>query len=217
MRLLPLVVLLISCVTQAAVADTGPKRAACPGVYDDWSDVCFKAKGSATFVKPRHRKHLSYGRDGHASVMTRSSGLVAINRQGKVVMTHIAFAGDFDFRDAQAGVSRYAAGTDRNKLKCGYFQVKTYKVVIPAVYDHCSAFHDGRARVCVGCTIDCGDDDDCHVEEYVGGEGLILNLTGKVLERRALPALPTCPLSPAPEAVAKPCRPNPNASLLTPQ
>lgn len=185
-------VLAASLLTTAA-ASAAPARVSCPDDGDAWADACFESFLGGQRVKPRHLKKITFDRDGHATLMTQSDGLVAVNRRGRVILTHIAFAGDFDFHDAEAGINRYAVRGPGGKTTCGYFQMRGFRVVIPATYDECRAFRDGSAEVCIGCTTDCGDDPDCHVIEFVGGEGLVLDAGNRILERYALPALPTCP------------------------
>ncbi|AVR98058.1 WG repeat-containing protein [Pseudoduganella armeniaca] len=138
-------------------------------------------------VKPQYLGRLKWNRAGYALVSRADAfDLMAVNRQGKVVVPGIYHTGDFDYPDAERGVGRFATPDG----KCGYFQARGFQVVVPARYDVCQAFHDGRAIACTGCTRYC-EDEDCHIDRLVGGDGVALALDGTVRERFTLPTLDT--------------------------
>jgi hypothetical protein len=183
MRLLLLVISLF-CAGAAPAAATVP----CPAGGESWSSRCFDVAGDARRVKPRYLKRLTWNRHGIALVSSSDTfELLAVNRQGEVMVPNIRRTGDFDYPDAEGGVGRFATP---DHGKCGYFQAPRFSIVVPARYDHCTAFRDGEAMACTGCTRYC-EDEDCHVDHLVGGEAVELALDGSVRRRYALPTLDT--------------------------
>lgn len=159
----------------------------CPTGGDGWPDACFTEQNGVRHVKPQYLKRLKWDRHGHALVSRADAfELLAVNRQGKVVVPGIYHTGDFDYPDAERGVGRFATPDG----KCGYFQAKQFTIVVPARYDVCQAFHDGKAVACTDCTRYC-EDEDCHLDRLVGGSAVELALGGTVRRTYALPTLDT--------------------------
>lgn len=171
------------CSAGAAVGAT-----ACPAGGEFWSSRCFDTAGDTRRVKPRYLNRLTWNRHGIALVSTDATfELLAVNRKGEVVVPNIRHTGDFDYPDAEGGVGRF--GTPDHG-KCGYFQAPQFTIVVPARYDHCTAFHDGEALACTGCTEYC-DDEDCHMHRWIGGEGVVLDPAGAVRGTFKPPTLET--------------------------
>jgi hypothetical protein len=177
------------CAALAAVLLSGPAAAAnaCPKGGDGWSAACFTEQAGVRHVKRQYLGRLKWNRAGYALVSRADAfELMAVDRQGKVVLPGIYHTGDFDYPDAERGGGRFATPDG----KCGYFQARGFQVVVPARYDVCQAFHDGRAIACTGCTRYC-DDEDCHLDHLVDGRADALGLDGTVHDSYTLPTLDT--------------------------
>jgi hypothetical protein len=100
--------------------------------------------------------------------------------------------GDFDYPQPPGGLGRYDApvtrGKDGARSQCGYFDVRTLRVAIPATYDQCLAFEQGVAKVCHGCVRYCTMR-ECQNSILIGGKGLSIDRNGHVLRQSALPTL----------------------------
>lgn len=178
------------CAIAAAAGMASPASAppaSCAKGGDAWEPTCFTEHAGQRYVKRQYLGRLKWDRHGHALV-SRSDAfdLMAVNRQGKVVVPGIYHAGDFDYPDAERGVGRFATPAG----KCGYFQASRFTIVVPARYDVCRAFHDGAATACTDCTRYC-DDEDCHVDRLVGGSADELALDGTIRRSYTLPTLDT--------------------------
>ena len=195
---------LVSLWCGTAVAAAAPS---CPAGGEGWSTRCFSLDGESRKVQPRYLKRLRWNRYGIALVSLHDRfELLAVNRQGEVVVPNIRHTGDFDYPDAEGNVGRF--GTP-DHTKCGYFQAPRFTIVVPARYDHCTAFHDGEALACTGCTEYC-DDEDCHMHHWIGGEGVVLDPAGAVRGTFQPPTLETvCGKSGQPTIT-----PRPGTSLL---
>lgn len=159
----------------------------CPKGGGGWAAACFTEQAGVRYVKRQYLGRLKWNRQGYALVSRADAfDLMAVNRQGKVVVPGIYHTGDFDYPDAEAGVGRF--GTPDGK--CGYFQASGFQIVIPPRYDVCRAFHDGLAVACSGCTRYC-DDEDCHLDHLVDGRADKLGLDGTVHASYTLPTLDT--------------------------
>ncbi|WEF33308.1 WG repeat-containing protein [Pseudoduganella chitinolytica] len=175
--------------TCAAILLGGPAAGAdiCPQDGDGWPAACFTEQDGVRHVKRQYLGRLKWDRLGYALVSRADAfELMAVNRQGKVVVPGIYHTGDFDYPDAERGVGRFATPDG----KCGYFQANRFTIVVPARYDVCQAFHDGKAVACTDCTRYC-DDEDCHLDRLVGGSADELKLDGTKRRTYALPTLDT--------------------------
>ncbi|SEN54685.1 hypothetical protein SAMN05428959_102337 [Duganella sp. CF517] len=160
---------------------------------DEWSARCFIEKGGERKVKPRYLKRIEANGYGMAViVIEQPREMVAVNRQGIVVVPNIRHTGDFDYPTAERGIGRFAidvAGDGRRPvLQCGYFKAEQFRIVVPAQYDHCAPFRQGEAQACRECVSYCTDE-DCHDRVYVGGEGAALAPNGEILRTYTLPGL----------------------------
>ncbi|KRC03749.1 MULTISPECIES: hypothetical protein [unclassified Duganella] len=141
-----------------------------------WSQSCFETKGEVRQVKAEYRNRIVPNKFGFETIgLSESLELVAVNREGVVVVPGIVHAGDFDYPTAEHGVGRFRSGN-----KCGYFQSDTFKILGPPIYDACCPFHQGQAFVCSDCVSYCVGP-DCMNEQLVGGKGYKLNAKGKVI------------------------------------
>lgn len=141
-----------------------------------WSQSCFETKGEVRQVKAEYRNRIVPNKFGFETIaLSESLELVAVNREGVVVVPGIAHTGDFDYPTAERGVGRFNSGG-----KCGYFQSDTFKILAPPIYDACRPFHQGRAFVCSDCLSYCIGP-ECMNEQLVGGKGYKLNVKGKVI------------------------------------
>ena len=186
--------LLLLCANAVLAAPNDP----CPANQPerDWSTACFDTIGAERRVKPQYVRNIRVKKNGIATIrLDETLELLAVDRRGVVVIPGIYFTGDFDYPAAPGNVGRsgYTRRDAQGKYlssTCGYFNTVTFKVLIPAVYDDCIAFHDNVARVCTGCVRYCTDE-DCHMPVQVGGVALTLNRRNKVLARSALGPLDT--------------------------
>ena len=141
-----------------------------------WSRTCFETVGETRQVKAEYRDRIALKASGFETILVAEPiELVAVDRDGIVVVPGIAHTGDFDYPTADRGVGRFYSGD-----KCGYFQSKSFKIVIPATYDACFPFRDGTALVCRDCVSYCIEP-ECMNEKFVGGKGYRLNLRGNVV------------------------------------
>jgi len=163
-----------------------PAAAPCPDTRlgRDWSPKCFETVGSRRQVKQAYRSKLRFDRHGFVTVRIGDPlELVAVNRQGAVVIPGIYFWGDFDYPNAYGGISRFSVPSGAHARKCGYFQDTSFAVIVPPIYDNCSSFQDGEATVCNGCTKVCTDE-DCHDSRFLGGDSLVtLDAKGRTIRK----------------------------------
>lgn len=160
----------------------------------DWPDACFVAGQSGERqVRPQYVKNIKLNRQGVALIMIeRPRELVAVNAAGKVVIPGIRHVGDFDYSTAPENLGRYDVpvnrGRDRGKQKCGYFDSRNFKIVVPAVYDYCEHFDEGTAKVCTDCVEYCTVS-ECQNSIAVGGKAMLIDTRGKPVRQVRQPAL----------------------------
>jgi hypothetical protein len=143
-----------------------------------WPAACFTTEGEVRRIKSPYLKRLELGKSGFDVISVEETHeWLAVDRKGVVVIPGIYWTGDFDYPDAEGGVGRFESNG-----KCGYFKAPAFKVVVPAAYDFCEAFHEGEAGVCTDCRRYCLDQ-DCHLSTFVGGKGYVFNLKGCLLRR----------------------------------
>jgi hypothetical protein len=155
----------------------------------DWDAACFAGSGQQRQVKPAHLAKIVFDHSGHAVIrIAETFEMVAVDRRGRVVVPGIYYATDFDYPKPRGHLARFVDGG-----KCGYFDVRDFKVAIPAIYDNCMSFMDESANVCRDCTAYCTDA-DCHDSLFVGGKGLQLDRRNRVLRQFDLPTIAqACP------------------------
>lgn len=173
--------------TGAIAADPCP--AGSPGT--EWASTCFETDHTGRRVKSPYLKRLRFDRHGYATVMiSEPRELVAVNRRGKVVVPGIVHTGDDDFPHAYGGIARFTIASHvpgaTVRSRCGYFDSRSFRIVVPAEYDHCQAFADDEAIACKECESYCTGP-ECQDRLLIGGTGFILGLDGKVRGRRKLP------------------------------
>lgn len=171
----------------ATAADACPEK----GANAEWAAGCFKTDKGSRRLKPQHLKHLRFDSRGHATlVISEPRELVAVNRQGKVVVPGIRHTGDFDFRDAEGGIARFetspTAPGSKARPQCGYFDSRSFRIVIPAEYAQCTPFANGEAIVCKDCASVCVEP-ECQDSILVDGDGVALGPDGNVRRRFRLP------------------------------
>lgn len=159
----------------------------------EWSSACFTGTGPARRVKSEHVKKIIANRAGYATIIIDSPHeLVAVDRSGLVRIPNIYHTGDFDFPDANEGLGRFEVITNNDKgerlSKCGYFDGRSFKIIIPATYDQCLAFAQGTAKVCKDCAKICTEP-ECQNSILVGGQGFSVDSKNRILRQFALPAL----------------------------
>lgn len=166
----------------------------------EWSAHCFEGEGDTRRVKAQFIKRLRVNHDGMATVLiAEPRELVAVNREGKVVIPGIRHSGDFDYPNAQLGIGRFYANS-RNPYgkpvqRCGYFQSNGLQIIVSAQFDHCQPFKEEQALACTGCVSYCTET-DCQNSVYVGGQGVVLGSDGKLRSSFPLPTLETVCASP---------------------
>jgi hypothetical protein len=169
----------------------------CPptGMNTEWQAQCFDGSGETRRVKPEFIKNLRPNQNGVVMILiAEPRELVAVNRDGKVIIPGIRHTGDFDYPNAPLGISRfYTRVTDRSGKpaeKCGYFQVERFQVIVPASFDNCQPFKEEQTLACSGCTSYCTET-DCQNSVFVGGWGVRLGRDGKTSSASPLPTLET--------------------------
>ncbi|GAB3384245.1 WG repeat-containing protein [Massilia agri] len=183
------------CILFAAMLLNVPAMAAdaCPekGADGEWAASCFNTDKSGRRLKPQHHKHLRFDSSGHATlVISEPRELVAVNRQGKVVVPGIRHTGDFDFPDAEGGIARFetipTTPGSKARPQCGYFDSRSFRIVIPAEYAQCRPFANGEAIACKDCASVCTEP-ECQNSILVDGDGVALGPDGTVRRRFRLP------------------------------
>lgn len=181
---------LFACASLAGAADLCPPT----NKSNEWSAQCFEGQGEARRVKPEFVKRIKPNRYGVATIVVEPLELVAVDRTGKILVAGIWNTGDFDYPNAYKGIGRfYPNGSTWERKpdqKCGYFESKRFRIVVPAQYDHCGAFHGGEAVACTDCERYCTDE-DCHDAVYIGGQGVVLGTDGRVRRTFTPPSLKT--------------------------
>lgn len=212
-----LLVILFACIAFASTfAQAMPAQDLCPYASKtrEWDASCFELTKTERTVKKQHRNKLVFDRKGFATlIITSPPELIAINRRGLVVELKEAHLSKFEFEPGDEGhLARFAYPTGQvhkaKKFRCGYYRVGQFQVLVPPVYDQCDSFNKGTALVCLGCRSHC-DSGDCHVPDFVGGEGLVINENNEILRRFALPSIPLCSGDKDKASEEKPCRPRP--------
>ncbi|MGW8393519.1 hypothetical protein [Pseudoduganella sp. HUAS MS19] len=158
----------------------------CPA-RDGWSASCFTERAGVRQLKPQYLRKLSFKKSGKAVIVIDGwpNEVVALDRRGRVVVPGIYHTSDYDYPYAPRGVARFADQSG----KCGYFQSNTFEILVPAVYDHCIAYHDGdEANACIDCEMYCTHP-DCYSLLLVGGTGFDLDAEGRVTQQYPLPDL----------------------------
>lgn len=167
-------------------AHAAEAEAECPAQKEGvaWSRDCFDTVGQTRQVKPEFRDRITVNAKGFETILVAEPlELVAVDREGRVVLPGIAHTGDFDYPTAERGVGRFSSGG-----KCGYFQSASFKITIPPVYEACHPFRAGRAVVCRDCVAYCVEP-ECQSRQFVGGKGYELDAKGKVLREFTPPTL----------------------------
>lgn len=152
---------------------------------------CFENFGKGLRVKNKYIKKIAInGFKKGVFFVSDLRELVAVDASGNVILRNIFHAGDYDYPSANLGLGRFAVKSysDENKLKCGYFDEIRLIVVVPAIYDNCSAFKDGFAEACVDCARYCTEP-ECQSSVFLGGNGFLLNGQGKISKRYNMPTL----------------------------
>lgn len=166
----------------------------CPptGRGEDWSTHCFDKVAAGRQVRPEYRENIVLNAVGFAVILIGGTReLVAVDSEGIIRFPNIYHTGDFDYPTARYNLARFEA-TEKNdidgtRLKCGYFDSRTFKIVIPPIYDHCRAFGEDTATVCTECQVYCIET-ECQNTTFVGGEGRKIDTTNTVLSIFSLPS-----------------------------
>lgn len=161
-----------------------------------WSAECFDTKNGVRTVKKEYRKNvLLQGRRSTSVVVTEPLELVSIGSTGSVRPSKYGDDSEFHFEptDGQTGRFGYLTKNSDGKMisKCGYYRRDQFRVLVPPIYDQCDSFNDDRALVCVDCFSHCPSG-DCHVSNFVGGKGYIINARNEIIESVDMPDLPFC-------------------------
>jgi hypothetical protein len=150
----------------------------CPakGGGEGWDPGCFTVNDGVRQLKPQYLSKLKFKKSGKAVILIEDPReVVAVDRRGRVVVPGIYHTGDFDYPSAPRGVARFESNG-----KCGFFQSRTFKILVPAEYDHCHSFHDGEtARACKDCEDYCTEV-ECQLSVMVGGQGFDFNAKGQL-------------------------------------
>jgi len=175
--------ILLACLSALAAGCVSAAQAPCPA-GDEWAAGCFENSGAMRQVKPQYRNRLAAKKSGITVItIAEPREVVAVDRQGVVVIPGIFHTGDFDYPTAVQGVGRF-----RLVGNCGYFNTTTFRTLVPAEYAQCQPFHAGEALACKDCERYCTEV-DCQNSTVVGGQGFVFNAKGKVRRKVALPKL----------------------------
>ena len=185
----------------------------CPRTSSDrqWASACFEQTKSGRKIKSSYLHQVVFERRAFAVIVIESPAeLVVLNRRGTVIKTRQSHLREFQFEPGDGDISRFgyvqeSAETGR-RFRCGYYQRERSNIVIAPIYDACAPFHGDTAAVCLGCSDYCPGD-DCHENQFLGGEGLQINRKNEILRRFPLPLLPRC-RGPAQGPSERECRPN---------
>lgn len=163
--LLALTAILWTCAASAAA-----KPLPCTSTDGETYRACLERKGEKLRVQLPVVQRLTFS-DGLASVYSKQTGWVYLDRSGAVVVENVApyDNGPDAFHDGLVRVERGG--------KCGYAD-KTGRQVAPAMYDGCFPFENARGRVCVKCRKEC-DGKDCEHRSLKGGEWFCLDASGR--------------------------------------
>jgi hypothetical protein len=164
----------------------------CPSTNskDEWSAQCFERKEDGRHVKASYRKNIHVDKRGVALIMiTEPRELVAVDRRGRVVVPGIVYWGDFDLPNEHNGMNRFSEmvndASGAAKERCGYFSTRRFRIVVPAQFDACQAFHDGKADACKDCTRYCTEP-ECQNSILIGGQGYAVLPDGSLHEQRTV-------------------------------
>jgi len=175
--------ILLACLFALAAGCVSAAEGPCPA-GDEWAAGCFENSGAMRQVKPQYRNRLAAKKSGITVItIAEPREVVAVDRQGVVVIPGIFHTGDFDYPTAAQGVGRF-----RLVGKCGYFNTTTFRTLVPAEYAQCQPFHAGEALACKDCERYCTEV-DCQNSTVVGGQGFVFNAKGKLRRKVALPKL----------------------------
>ena len=170
----------------ASLATAAPM---CPTTHargtSEWSVRCFEKHGEALKVKPRYLRKLRVNRAGVTLIMVPETyALLAVGRDGTTVIPNIRYVGDFDLPNPD-GIGRFdvitrdAAG--ERDYRCGFYDQKTYKIIVAPTYAHCGPFHEGAGFACADCNNSCRDE-ACHDSVYPDGQGISFDRRGTVMK-----------------------------------
>lgn len=180
----------------ASWLSSGTAATLCPptDTADDWPAACFvTGQSGERHVRPQYVKNIRLDRRRVALIIIAPEReMVAVDAVGKVVIPGIRYTGDFDYPDPPEGLGRYdALASDRKdggKRQCGYFNVRTFKIVIPAVYDYCARFDEGTAKVCTDCFEYCLMP-ECQNSIALEGQAMLIDTKGKRVRQVFQPTL----------------------------
>ncbi len=183
--------LLAACCLSSCTAES-----ICPSTdkVSEWPDTCFVAEQSGERnVRLQYVPNIKVNRYGVALIMIEDDReLVAVDAAGKVVIPGIRYTGDFDYPHPPEGLGRYDVPArdrmDGGKQQCGYFDVHTFKIVIPATYDYCERFDERTAKVCNDCVEYCTVA-ECQNSIAVGGRAMLIDPQGKPVRHLVQPSL----------------------------
>jgi hypothetical protein len=166
----------------------------------EWSVQCFEGEGNGRRVKPAFITNIRVNQYGMTIILiAQPRELVAVSRNGKVVIPGIRHTGDFDYPNADLGIGRFDSGSGdpsgKQAQQCGYFQADSFRVIVPARFDHCQPFKEEQALGCTGCVSYCTET-DCQNSVFVGGQGEVLGSDGSTRDTFPLPTLGTVCTSP---------------------
>jgi len=175
--------ILLACLSALAAGCVSAAEAPCPA-GDEWAAGGFENSGAMRQVKPQYRNRLAAKKSGITVItIAEPREVVAVDRQGVVVIPGIFHTGDFDYPTAVQGVGRF-----RLVGKCGYFNTTTFRTLVSAEYAQCQPFHAGEALACKDCERYCTEV-DCQNSTVVGGQGFVFDAKGKMRRKFALPKL----------------------------
>ena len=169
---------------------------ACPptNLNKDWSAACFAKTGDGRRVKPNYINNLRLNQYGRTTIMIADPReLVAVDRDGKVVIPGIRHTGDHDYPNAHLGIGRFYSSSKISggkQASCGYFETRRLRVIVPARFDHCQPFKEKHAFACTDCVSYCSEP-DCQDSVLVGGVGTMLRSDGRTRKTFTLPTLDT--------------------------
>lgn len=164
--------------------------------YQDWHSDCFDKSKTQWQVKKKHLRKLHFSKNDFVTIkISDILRYVAVNRKGLVVIPEIHWWGVRDYPNSPSGISRFYAPEITSKsdstfiFKCGYFKVSNFSIIVPAIYEHCTAFSEGQGITCNNCTRYCASY-HCDISGLYGSDSSsAFNESGKLIEKKPLPRI----------------------------
>lgn len=195
----PLRIISILCILVLSFLTITQAEEPCPASRNSelryWHSECFEMSRAKRQVKKKHLYKLRVNKYGFATIeIGDPTEYVVVNKKGIVVIPGIRW-GKLDYPSSPSGVSRFYTrdGIDTTDstiiFKCGYFKISNFSIIVPAIYEHCTAFSEGQGITCNNCTRYCASY-HCDISGLYGSDSSsAFNESGKLIEKKPLPRI----------------------------